>query len=92
MIALRAFIIKSIFSLSILITSFACDIVNNDNEEFQQDCELINSQNLANCESDNSDYNYCLTDINPNSCTYGKDIGKSIFPNQVTLHYFGHQN
>jgi hypothetical protein len=88
---LRTFVIKSIFSLSILITFFACDIFNDDNEEFKQDCELINSQNLANCESGSSDYNYCLTDINPNSCTYGKDIGKSIFTNQVTVHYFGHQ-
>ena len=89
---MRTFVIKSIFSLSILISFFACDIINDDSEDFKQDCELINSQNLANCESGSSDYNYCLIDVNPNSCTYGKDIGKSIFTNQVTLHYFGHQN
>ena len=88
---MKTFVLKSIFSLSILITFFACDIFNDDNEEFKQDCELINSQNLENCKSGSSDYNYCLTDINPNSCTYGKDIGKSIFTNQVTVHYFGHQ-
>ena len=89
---MKIFVIKSIFSLIILITFFACDIFNDDNEQLEQDCELINSQNIENCESDNSNYNYCLTDINPNSCTYGVDIGTSIFSNQVTVHYFGHQN
>ena len=72
-------------------TFLSCDIFNDDNKQLEQNCELINSQNLENCELGNSDYNYCLTDINPNSCTYGEDIGKSIFSNQVTVHYFGHQ-
>ena len=84
--------IKSTFSSIILITFFACDTFNNDTIQLEQDCELINSQNLENCESGNDNYNYCLTDINPNSCTYGENIGKSIFNNQVTVHYFGHQS
>ena len=89
---MKVFVIKPIIFLFILVTFSACDIFHDDNEQLEQDCELINSQNLENCESDNSNYNYCLTDINFNSCTYGEDIGKSIFSNQVTVHYFGHQS
>ncbi len=89
---MRTFVIKSIFSLSILITFFACDIFNDDNEEFKQDCELINSQNLGNCESGSIDYDYSLTDINSSSVTYGENISPGYFENQVTVHYFGHQN
>ena len=37
-------------------------------------------------------YNYTLQDINPNSSTYGEIITPSVFNNQVTVHYFGHQN
>ena len=37
-------------------------------------------------------YNYTLQDINPNSSTYGEIITPSIFNNQITLHYFGHQD
>ena len=85
-------VIKPTFSLIILITILSCDIFNENNKQLEEDCELITSQNLENCESDNSDYNYCMIDINPNSCTYGEDIGKSIFSNQVTVHYFGHQS
>tara|TARA_B100000959_G_C14563418_1_gene452702 strand:+ start:117 stop:332 length:216 start_codon:yes stop_codon:yes gene_type:complete len=36
-------------------------------------------------------YDYSLTDINPSSVTYGKNIGPGYFDNQVTVHYFGHQ-
>ena len=37
-------------------------------------------------------YDYSLEDINPSSDYYGEDIGTSYFPDQVTLHYFGHYN
>jgi len=37
-------------------------------------------------------YDYSLTDINSLSVTYGNNIGPSYFENQVTVHYFGHQN
>ncbi len=39
-----------------------------------------------------SQYNYILEDINPNSSTYGQIISPDTFNNQITLHYFGHQN
>ena len=37
-------------------------------------------------------YDYSLEDINPSSEYYGEDVGTSYFPDQVTLHYFGHYN
>ena len=35
---------------------------------------------------------YSLEDINSSSDYYGQDVGTSYFPDQVTLHYFGHYN
>ena len=35
---------------------------------------------------------YSLEDINSSSEYYGEDVGTSYFPDQVTLHYFGHYN
>ena len=35
---------------------------------------------------------YSLEDINSSSEFYGAHIGTSYFPEQVTLHYFGHYN
>ena len=37
-------------------------------------------------------YDYSLEDINPSSEFYGQNIGTSYFPNEVTIHYFGHYN
>ena len=37
-------------------------------------------------------YEYSLEDINSSSNYYGENVGTSYFPNQVTLHYFGHYN
>ena len=37
-------------------------------------------------------YDYSLEDINHSSNYYGENVGTSYFPNQVTLHYFGHYN
>ena len=37
-------------------------------------------------------YDYSLIDINPNSDTEGGTISPGYFENEVTLHYFGHQN
>ena len=37
-------------------------------------------------------YNYSLEDINPSSMYNGEDVGTSYFPDQVTMHYFGHYN
>ena len=37
-------------------------------------------------------YDYSITDVNASSATYGENIGPSHFENQVTLHYFGHQD
>ena len=39
-----------------------------------------------------SQYDYSLEDINTSSEFYGQNVGTSYFPNQVTLHYFGHYN
>ena len=39
-----------------------------------------------------SQYNYNLEDINSNSSNYGQIISPATFNNQVTLHFFGHQN
>ena len=37
-------------------------------------------------------YDYQLEDINSSSEYYGHYVGTSYFPNQVTMHYFGHYN
>ena len=37
-------------------------------------------------------YDYSLIDINPNSATEGDTLSPGYFENQITLHYFGHQN
>ena len=37
-------------------------------------------------------YDYSLADINVTSNTYGNNIGPGYFNNEVTVHYFGHQN
>ena len=39
-----------------------------------------------------SQYSYELEDINTTSSTYTQTISPSMYNNQVTLHYFGHQN
>ena len=39
-----------------------------------------------------SSYDYSLIDINPTSDTYLNIISPGSFDNEVTLHYFGHQN
>ena len=39
-----------------------------------------------------SAYDYSLEDINPSSEFYQQNIGTSYFPEQITLHYFGHYN
>ena len=38
------------------------------------------------------EYNYSLEDINTSSDFYGQNVGTSYFPDQITLHYFGHYN
>ena len=37
-------------------------------------------------------YDYLLVDINTTSDVYGTNISPSSYRDQVTLHYFGHQN
>ena len=37
-------------------------------------------------------YDYSLEDLNPTSNYFGDNVGTSYFPDQVTLHYFGHYN
>ena len=32
---------------------------------------------------------YSLEDVNPNSITYGQNVGSSFFSGKVVLHYFG---
>ena len=41
---------------------------------------------------DTTPYKYSLIDINPNSDTSENSISPGYFENEVTLHYFGHQN
>tara|TARA_B100000575_G_scaffold199416_1_gene161382 strand:- start:1335 stop:1505 length:171 start_codon:yes stop_codon:yes gene_type:complete len=40
--------------------------------------EILSSQN-----------SYLLEDFNPNSGTYGQEVGSSYFAGKVILHYFG---
>ena len=42
--------------------------------------------------SDEFVYDYSLVDINPNSATDGETLIPGYFENQITLHYFWHQN
>ena len=52
------------------------------------------------CSSDNGGiagsnevvYDYSLVDKNSNSTRYGQTLSPGYFANQITLHYFGHQN
>ena len=37
-------------------------------------------------------YAYSLVDINATSDAFGTNISPVSYPDQVTLHYFGHQN
>tara|TARA_A100001015_G_C14892865_1_gene673166 strand:+ start:115 stop:288 length:174 start_codon:yes stop_codon:yes gene_type:complete len=37
-----------------------------------------------------SQTDYSLEDINPNSNSYGDTVGTSHFENHVVIHYFGH--
>ena len=37
-------------------------------------------------------YDYSLEDLNSTSDYYEEYVGTSYFPDQVTLHYFGHYN
>ena len=37
-------------------------------------------------------FDYSLEDLNPTSNYFGDNVGTSYFPDQVTLHYFGHYN
>jgi hypothetical protein len=37
-----------------------------------------------------SQTDYSLEDINPNSTSYGDTVGTSHFENHVVIHYFGH--
>ena len=39
-----------------------------------------------------ADYDYSLEDINSSSEYYEQNVGTSYFPDQVTMHYFGHYN
>ena len=36
------------------------------------------------------DYTYNLEDLNPTSSYYQEYVGPASFPNQITIHYFGH--
>ena len=37
-----------------------------------------------------NNYTYTLEDLNPSSNYYNQNVGTSSFPNQITIHYFGH--
>ena len=47
----------------------------------------ISNVDSVECETNIAEYNYCLEDINYNSCFSGQYIGKSKFNNQITLVY-----
>ena len=34
-------------------------------------------------------YEYSLEDVNPNSDSFGENVGPSYFPSKITLNYFG---
>ena len=46
----------------------------------------------ADSETNSNLYDYSLYDINFSSSTYEENISPGYYPDQVTLHYFGHQN
>ena len=37
-----------------------------------------------------SQYDYSLENLNPNSESFGENIGVSYYSDHITLHYFGH--
>ena len=78
--------------LIISFTLISCDVFENENLPPSDICNKISSVDSIVCETNIAEYNYCLEDINYNSCFSGQNIGKSKFNNQITLHYFGHQN
>ena len=56
---------------------------------------LVFSCGLFETEDENNNsqiYDYSLEDINNLSSTFGETISPGYFPDQVTLHYFGHYN
>jgi hypothetical protein len=55
-------------------------------------CNPYSDEASGVCETNSNLYDYSLKDINSSSSTYGKNIGPGYFEDQVTLHYFGHQN
>ena len=56
---------------------------------------LVFSCGLFETEDENNNsqiYDYSLEDLNTSSEYYEQNVGTSYFPDQVTLHYFGHYN
>ena len=81
----------TIIVLLIFLGINGCNSDNNDVLVTNDDC--LEVANLDACSiNSNLQYDYCVKDINVASCTYGKKIGPGYFANQVTLHYFGHQD
>ena len=39
-----------------------------------------------------AEYDFSLEDINSSSDYFGENVGTSYFPDQITVHYFGHYN
>ena len=70
----------------ILVAFYGCDIFESDIDE-----------NITPATADPGNttvinYDYQLTDINPLSSSYNELIGNGLFTDQITVHYFGHQN
>ena len=72
---------KTHLALLFIVCFFACD---SDIDE------VVGTDDGS--EIDSNVYDYLLEDINSTSDTYGTKVSPASFPDQVTLHYFGHQN
>ena len=72
---------KTHLALLFIVCFFGCNLDSD---------EVVGSGD--DCETSSNHYDYCLNDINSSSITYGENISSSYYNNQVTAHYFGHQD
>ena len=72
---------KTHLALLFIVCFFACDTDSD---------EVVGTGGGS--EIDSNLYAYSLVDINITSNPIGTNISPASYPDQVTLHYFGHQN
>ena len=72
---------KTHLALLFIVCFFACDPDSDEGVGTGDGSEI-----------DSNLYAYSLVDINDTSDTFETNISPTSYPDQVTLHYFGHQN